>query len=199
MIQPFPDGTYPDQDDDDGAQSRSNEHVDRMAEVLLTYNFYEKELGMWRGTHLFPRLWARCFALSLSRVYGTDEMLSCWLGICDVGYVQGMSDLCAPVYVVSGADEAVTFWCFVSVMDRMVRPYPLLLVPLPLRRNTDADNVENQLPPRSKRDEEAALNTTAAPRSSGSRAIPALREDGLAEPVLLLPMGAYCFQARVPI
>lgn len=32
-----------------------------------------------------------------------------------------MSDLCAPIYVVCGADEAVTFWCFVSVMDRMVR------------------------------------------------------------------------------
>jgi len=31
---------------DIGAQSPSNEHVDRMAAILLTYNFYEKELGM---------------------------------------------------------------------------------------------------------------------------------------------------------
>ena len=31
---------------DIGAQSPSNEHVDRMAGILLTYNFYEKELGM---------------------------------------------------------------------------------------------------------------------------------------------------------
>lgn len=30
---------------DIGAQSPSNEHVDRMAGILLTYNFYEKELG----------------------------------------------------------------------------------------------------------------------------------------------------------
>ena len=32
-----------------------------------------------------------------------------------------MSDLCAPVYVVMGGDEEMTFWCFVEIMDRMVR------------------------------------------------------------------------------
>jgi TBC1 domain family member 15 len=32
-----------------------------------------------------------------------------------------MSDLCAPIYVVMGGDEEMTFWCFVSVMERMVR------------------------------------------------------------------------------
>ncbi|KAI0046690.1 RabGAP/TBC [Auriscalpium vulgare] len=62
-----------------GAQSPSNEHIDRLASILLTYNFYEKNLG----------------------------------------YVQGMSDLCAPIYVVMGSDEVSTFWCFVEVMDRM--------------------------------------------------------------------------------
>lgn len=31
-----------------------------------------------------------------------------------------MSDLCAPVYVVMGSDEELTFWCFVEVMNRMV-------------------------------------------------------------------------------
>jgi hypothetical protein len=36
------------------------------------------------------------------------------------GYVQGMSDLCAPIYVVMAADEELTFWCFVEVMNRMV-------------------------------------------------------------------------------
>jgi len=38
--------------DDDGgsSQSQSNDHVDKLAEILLSYNFYEKELGMWRGT-----------------------------------------------------------------------------------------------------------------------------------------------------
>lgn len=33
-----------------------------------------------------------------------------------------MSDLCAPIYVVTGADEVMTFWCFASVMERMVSP-----------------------------------------------------------------------------
>ena len=31
-----------------------------------------------------------------------------------------MSDLCAPIYVVMSADEEMTFWCFVEVMNRMV-------------------------------------------------------------------------------
>lgn len=37
------------------------------------------------------------------------------------GYVQGMSDLCAPIYVVMEGDPELTFWCFVQVMERMVR------------------------------------------------------------------------------
>lgn len=53
MVQPLPDGTPQSLQDEDGAQARSNEHVDRMGQILLTYNFYEKELGMWRGTRLF--------------------------------------------------------------------------------------------------------------------------------------------------
>ncbi|KIJ69240.1 hypothetical protein HYDPIDRAFT_105840 [Hydnomerulius pinastri MD-312] len=64
---------------DIGAQSPSNEHIDRMGGILLTYNFYDKELG----------------------------------------YVQGMSDLCAPLYVIMEAEEELTFWCFVEVMNRM--------------------------------------------------------------------------------
>ncbi|KAH8116882.1 RabGAP/TBC [Phellopilus nigrolimitatus] len=64
---------------DHGAQAPSNDHIERLAGILLTYNFYEKQLG----------------------------------------YVQGMSDLCAPIYVVMGADEEMTFWCFVEVMNRM--------------------------------------------------------------------------------
>lgn len=68
---------------DIGAQSPSNEHIDRLAGVLLTYNFYNKELG----------------------------------------YVQGMSDLCAPLYVVMSSDEELTFWCFVEVMNRMIQNF----------------------------------------------------------------------------
>ncbi|KAI0818765.1 rab-GTPase-TBC domain-containing protein [Irpex lacteus] len=64
---------------DIGAQAPTNEHIERLGAILLTYNFYDTDLG----------------------------------------YVQGMSDLCAPVYVVTEADEELTFWCFVSIMNRM--------------------------------------------------------------------------------
>lgn len=37
----------------------------------------------------------------------------------DLGYVQGMSDLLAPLYAVL-QDDAVAFWAFVGFMDRMV-------------------------------------------------------------------------------
>jgi hypothetical protein len=30
---------------ENAAQAASNEHVDRLGAILLTYNFYEKELG----------------------------------------------------------------------------------------------------------------------------------------------------------
>jgi len=43
-----------------------------------------------------------------------------WLTEGNEGYVQGMSDLCAPIYVVMGGEPEMTFWCFVEVMDRMV-------------------------------------------------------------------------------
>lgn len=38
----------------------------------------------------------------------------------DLGYVQGMSDLLAPIYAVM-QDDAIAFWGFVSFMERMVR------------------------------------------------------------------------------
>jgi hypothetical protein len=85
---------------DIGAQSPTNEHIDRLAGILLTYNFYEKELG------------------ALPFESETTTRADWWA--C-AGYVQGMSDLCAPVYVVMAADEELTFWCFVEYMDRMVR------------------------------------------------------------------------------
>jgi hypothetical protein len=40
----------------------------------------------------------------------------------DLGYVQGMSDLLAPIYAV-GQDDAVAFWGFVGFMERMERNF----------------------------------------------------------------------------
>lgn len=39
----------------------------------------------------------------------------------DLGYVQGMSDLCSPLYITMQGDPAMTFACFVALMNRMVR------------------------------------------------------------------------------
>ena len=40
----------------------------------------------------------------------------------DLGYVQGMSDLLAPILVVT-ENEVDAFWCFAGFMDRVVRFY----------------------------------------------------------------------------
>ena len=45
----------------------------------------------------------------------------------DLGYVQGMSDLLAPLYAVM-QDDAVAFWAFVGFMDRMVTSFPLCMI-----------------------------------------------------------------------
>ena len=37
---------------DIGAQSPSNEHIDRLAGILLTYNFFDKELGSFSMVEL---------------------------------------------------------------------------------------------------------------------------------------------------
>jgi len=37
----------------------------------------------------------------------------------DLGYVQGMSDLLAPIYAIM-QDDAIAFWAFVGFMERMV-------------------------------------------------------------------------------
>ena len=55
----------------------------------------------------------------------------------DLGYVQGMSDLLAPIYAVE-QDDAVAFWGFVGFMKRMVsfrKEHFARLANLPLARN----------------------------------------------------------------
>ena len=38
---------------DIGAQAPTNEHIERLGTILLTYNFYEKELGELEERSLF--------------------------------------------------------------------------------------------------------------------------------------------------
>jgi len=42
----------------------------------------------------------------------------------DLGYVQGMSDLLAPLLVITGGDEVDAFWLFCGLMDRQVGGVP---------------------------------------------------------------------------
>lgn len=49
----------------------------------------------------------------------------------DLGYVQGMSDLLAPIYAVE-QDDAVAFWGFVGFMDRMVSGGSFFALSIPM-------------------------------------------------------------------
>ncbi len=77
-----------------------------------------------------------------------------------------MSDLCAPLYVVAGSDEPLTFWCFVEVMNRMVR-WDCLLSSRAGLTNAYTLFAETKLPPRPEWDEEAAIDAPAAVASHG--------------------------------
>jgi TBC1 domain family member 15 len=127
--------TFSPSTDEIGAQAPANEHTEKLCEILLTYGFYEKDLG--KSAIDMKGSWTTIRSVSLRRedaqladsqvsspVYPspkpsrrTRSGLVC-LG--DEGYVQGMSDLCSPLYVVMKGDEVMTFWCFVALMERMV-------------------------------------------------------------------------------
>lgn len=135
--------------DEIGSQAPANEHVEMLCEILLTYGFYEKDLGELNC--VFDSYSATCLGLAASgrgrRASLADSQISTPSTlpsppapapapapsspptvqsnsrlVCpgDLGYVQGMSDLCAPLYVIQKADEVMTFWCFQAVMKRMV-------------------------------------------------------------------------------
>jgi hypothetical protein len=62
----------------------------------------------------------------------------------DLGYVQGMSDLLAPIYAVM-QDDAIAFWGFVGFMERMVCDTER---PLTCRTATNVDGIGAKLPAR---------------------------------------------------
>lgn len=70
----------------------TNPNLEIMKDILVTYNFYNTELG----------------------------------------YVQGMSDLLAPLFVAMGTEE-MAFWGFVKFMDRVVSKTETLNVASPAR------------------------------------------------------------------
>lgn len=77
----------------DAAHPPSNAHVRSMEEILLTYVFGDVERGE---------------AGSIATIASTEK-----------SYVQGMSDLLSPLYVISDADASMAYACFVTMMSRM--------------------------------------------------------------------------------
>lgn len=83
-------------EDGDAYQNvNANAHAQRLEEILLAYVAWDK--------------------IQETKSIGQDkEEERGQLG----GYVQGMSDLCAPLYAVCHGDEAKTFWLLVGLMKR---------------------------------------------------------------------------------
>ncbi|CDW97686.1 hypothetical protein [Sporisorium scitamineum] len=73
-----------------------NPHTARLGEILLTY-------GVWEADQ--------------SRTTASEGDITVGAGLL-AGYVQGMSDLCSPLYIMCQGDEVRTFRCFVGLMER---------------------------------------------------------------------------------
>ncbi|KAG8754030.1 GTPase activating protein [Serendipita sp. 396] len=116
--------TFSPSPDEIGAQALPNEHTENLCEILLSYGFYEKNLANHSPSsplptelsQLPPNLGVPPDKLASSSPLRSGPRLEC-RG--NTGYVQGMSDLCAPIYVIMKGDEVMTFWCFVALMERM--------------------------------------------------------------------------------
>ena len=104
---------------------------------------YAELKAQWKGVSPERMAYCKNFSLNLERINkdvprtdphhpffdeATYEVLSdvlgtyAWFGL-DNDYVQGMSDCCALVLEVMGGDEAVAFWCFKEVMDRILQNF----------------------------------------------------------------------------
>lgn len=75
----------------------TNENLEKLKELLCTYNMYNTDLGKY-------------FRLTTAR---TGLLI-----LCILGYVQGMSDLLSPLYMVIQDD--LVFQAFVGFMNRTV-------------------------------------------------------------------------------
>ncbi|KAF9907153.1 GTPase activating protein [Lobosporangium transversale] len=84
----------------------SNENLELLKDILLTYNIWAAKDPSVRP----PPLSTDKPSLSTSSSTSTEPNLL-------EGYVQGMSDLLAPVFAVMG-DEVMGFWAFVGLMEK---------------------------------------------------------------------------------
>lgn len=89
-----------------GQGDSTNAHILTLGEVLLTYTFYDTLGPAAVGEE----------EVDYSKVLEGKRIDEGEVG----GYVQGMSDLCAPLYIISEGDEVEAFWSMVGLMKRMV-------------------------------------------------------------------------------
>lgn len=128
---------------DIGAQSPSNEHIERMGSILLTYNFYEKELGMYIGIDS-NRPWLRRNKRVCSR---------------------NVRSLC-PCLCCYGCRWRINILVFCQIHGPHGKGSLVIRNAVITKRKP-----ETELSTRSKRHEEAVTNTSATHRSHGPGAI----------------------------
>ncbi len=109
----------------------------------------------------------------------------------DLGYVQGMSDLLAPIYAVM-QDDAIAFWGFVGFMKRMVWNDVGHVYSSPANDDEGA-----QLPPRPVGYEGPAPHSRSSRSAHGPRALCASPIGRLDQFLLFLPHVARMVQARI--
>ncbi|KAG0372155.1 GTPase activating protein [Mortierella sp. AD032] len=90
----------------------SNENLELLKDILLTYNIWAAKSSSERSTPT-----SKVSTLSSGDSASQAESSSPAEPNLLEGYVQGMSDLLAPVFAVMG-DEVMGFWAFVGVMEK---------------------------------------------------------------------------------
>lgn len=123
------------EEEEDGPRPKTNPNISKLENILITYGFWDQEIS--KASHAQTLALAQAQAqesgedtgsierkdeeIKVSSTASTQEKLEAKLSLPSLdGYVQGMSDLCSPLFVVFGGDESLTFWCFTGMMNRMV-------------------------------------------------------------------------------
>lgn len=93
----------------------SNENLELLKDILLTYNVWASKGPAVPSTEKLP-VGSGVSATAASSAAAPSSSTSVEPNLLE-GYVQGMSDLLAPVFAVMG-DEVMGFWAFVGVMEK---------------------------------------------------------------------------------
>ncbi|KAG0046690.1 GTPase activating protein [Gryganskiella cystojenkinii] len=95
----------------------SNENLELLKDILLTYNVWAAKLPSQSPTEKSTIISNTSTSTSTTSTEPTASSSSAVEPNLLEGYVQGMSDLLAPVFAVMG-DEVMGFWAFVGLMEK---------------------------------------------------------------------------------